>query len=78
MAIVNKGRPDSPALNERPGMSKGRESFQIIERMVAIAKANLAIWFELNCNLEHGGAYSLVTEIQGNPRKQSSYHIVER
>jgi len=44
-------------------MDKARESFEVIQKMVTTAKASWAIWFELYCNFEHGGPYSLSTQL---------------
>jgi hypothetical protein len=44
-------------------MSKAKESFHIIQKMVSTAKASWAIWFELYCNFEHGGPYALVMQL---------------
>jgi hypothetical protein len=54
-------------------MSKARESFQIIQRMVSTAKASWAIWFQLYLNFEHGGPYSRVTQLYF-PFMDAVYH----
>jgi hypothetical protein len=44
-------------------MSKARDSFQVIQKMVSTGQASWAIWFQLYCNFEHGGPYALVTQL---------------
>src|SRR5207247_6877283 len=44
-------------------MSKAKESFQIIQKMVSTADASWAIWFQLYCNIEQGGPFYIVTQI---------------